>query len=188
MPGYPRNLLEVPVSLPSRPARLLGALVMLALIVAACGDDDDEATTATSVPPTGTERGGAYDTPGAAETTAASQDQATVEVIDSDLGQILASGGRTLYLFMPDNAGSPTCYDDCAATWPPLLADGEVAVDEGLDGSLFATAPRDDGGEQVTVDGWPLYFFASDATPGDHNGHGVGGVWFAVGPDGVPIS
>ena len=40
---------------------------------------------------------------------------------------------------------------------------------------------------QVTIDGWPLYFFANDAAPGDHNGQGVGGVWFVVGPDGAPI-
>lgn len=175
------------MSLRSRPARLVVALATLAVLAAACGDDEDETTTGTSAAPSGTEGGGAYDTPGAAETTAASRDQAAVEVIDSDLGQILASDGRTLYIFMPDDAGAPTCYDDCAATWPPLLADGEVAVDDGLDGGLFATVSRDDGGEQVTVDGWPLYFFASDAGPGDHNGHGVGGVWFAVGPDGVPI-
>ena len=174
------------MSLRSRPARLLAALATLALTAVACGDDEDE-TTGTSTAPSGTQGGGAYDTPSAAETTAAGQDQAAIEVIDSDLGQILASDGRTLYIFMPDDAGAPTCHDDCAAAWPPLLADGEVAVDEGLDVGLFATTSRDDSGEQVTVDGWPLYFFASDAVPGDHNGHGAGGVWFAVGPDGVPI-
>ena len=174
--------------LPSRPARVVGALFSLALLAAACGDDDDDAaTTAPSAAPAGSQSGGgAYDTPGAGESTAPSG-QAAVEVVDSDLGRILASEGRTLYLFMPDEAGAPTCYDDCAMTWPPLLADGDVAVGEGLDGALFATVARDDGGEQVTVDGWPLYFFASDAAPGDVNGQGVGGVWFVVGPDGVAI-
>lgn len=176
------------MSLSSRSPRVLGALLTLALL-AACGDDgEEEATTATSAAPTESQSGGAYDAPDATDTTAAGEEQAAVEVIESDLGQILASDGRTLYLFMPDDAGAPTCYDDCAAAWPPLLAAGEVVVGETLDGTLFGTVPRDDGGEQVTVDGWPLYFFANDAAPGDHNGQGVGGVWFVVGPDGVPLS
>ena len=88
---------------------------------------------------------------------------------------------------MPDNGGAPSCYDDCAATWPPLLADGDVAVADGLDAGLFATVARNDGGEQVTVDGWPLYFFANDTAPGDTNGQGVGDRWFVVGPDGAAI-
>ena len=88
---------------------------------------------------------------------------------------------------MPDAGGAPTCYDDCATTWPPLVADGAPTVGEGLDDALFASATRDDGTEQVTVDGWPLYFFAADAAPGDTNGQGVGGVWYVVGPDGAAI-
>ena len=39
----------------------------------------------------------------------------------------------------------------------------------------------------MTVDGWPLYFFSGDATPGDTTGQGVGGVWFVVGADGAAI-
>jgi predicted lipoprotein with Yx(FWY)xxD motif len=175
----------------SRPVRLLVALASLLLIAAACGGGDDEEGTVeseTTAPPDS----GATDPYGDAEgatdtTTAISAGGETVELVDSDLGQILASDGRTLYTFMPDGGGPPTCYDDCATTWPPLLASGDVSVGEALDGALFATAPRDDGGEQVTVDGWPLYFFANDAGPGDHNGQGLGGVWFVVGPDGAPI-
>jgi predicted lipoprotein with Yx(FWY)xxD motif len=44
--------------------------------------------------------------------------------------------GRTLYLFTNDADGVPTCYDDCATNWPPLLATGEVAVGTGLDAAL----------------------------------------------------
>ena len=53
--------------------------------------------------------------------------------------------------------------------------------------ALFASATRDDGDDQVTVDGWPLYFFSGDAAPGDTNGQGVGGIWYVVGPDGAAI-
>ena len=88
---------------------------------------------------------------------------------------------------MPDNGGAPTCNDDSATTWPPLVADGAPTVGDGLDLALFSSATRDDGDDQVTVDGWPLYFFSGDTTAGDTNGQGVGGIWYVVGPDGAAI-
>lgn len=161
----------------SRSARLLIALAALGLTAAACGDDDDDASTTTTA-----------SSSEATTTTAGASDGASlVALADSDLGQILASDGRTLYTFAPDNGGASTCYDDCATTWPPLLADSDVTAGDGLDASLFGTVARDDGGEQVTVDGWPLYFFSGDAAAGDVNGQGVGDVWYAVGPDGTAI-
>jgi predicted lipoprotein with Yx(FWY)xxD motif len=139
-------------------------------VAAACGDDDASSTDAPTT-----------------ESTDPDPATATVELVDSDLGGILASEGRTLYLFMTDAGGASTCYDDCATTWPPLVADGEPTVAEGLDASLFATATRDDGEEQMTVDGWPLYFFSGDSAPGDTNGQGVGDVWYVVAPGGEAI-
>jgi hypothetical protein len=41
---------------------------------------------------------------------------------------------------------------------------------------------RPGGGIQVTYDGLPLYTYSSDSTPGQANGQGIQGVWFAVGP------
>ncbi len=111
-------------------------------------------------------------------------------VADSELGEILVDGeGRTLYMFQPDEAtGEPTCYDQCAENWPPLVADGEPTVGEGLDDSLVTTVPRtDDAGDQVKYGDWPLYYFANDEAPGDTNGQGVGGVWFVVDPEGELI-
>jgi predicted lipoprotein with Yx(FWY)xxD motif len=184
------------MALRSRPARALIALASLSLFAAASGDDgDDDHTTATTA--AATEGDDAATT-----TTAAAEDgdegdggdaagtveegSATVEVGESDLGTILTSGGRTLYVFVPDDGGPPTCYDDCASVWPPLLADGGVTPGDGVTGEL-ATTPRDDGGEQVTIAGWPLYFFANDAAPGDTNGQGLNGVWFVVAADGTMI-
>lgn len=131
----------------------------------------------------------------AATTPAASPDEsspaagaATVMVATSDLGDILVDGeGRTLYLFTPDEAGTPTCYDDCAAAWPPLLAEGEITVGEGLDDSDFSTATRTDGGDQVKIGTWPLYYFAGDAAPGETNGQGLQGIWYVVSPSGEAI-
>jgi predicted lipoprotein with Yx(FWY)xxD motif len=156
-------------------------LAVLTLVGAACGDDDDGAADTTT---TGAERTTSTTAPADATQPAGS---ALVEVVSTDLGDILVSGGMTLYAFIPDEGGTPTCYDECASTWPPLLADGAVSTGEGLDASAFTTAPRTDGGEQVVANGWPLYFFANDTAPGDTNGQGIGGNWFVVGTDGEPI-
>jgi predicted lipoprotein with Yx(FWY)xxD motif len=122
------------------------------------------------------------------EESSPSTTSATVMVADSNLGKILVDGqGRTLYGFTPDEAGTPTCYDACKATWPPLLAEGDITVGAGLDDSAFSTVARTDSGNQVKVSNWPLYYFASDAAPGDTNGQGVAGKWYVVSPTGTLI-
>ncbi|MBA2624935.1 MAG: hypothetical protein H0U89_04955, partial [Acidimicrobiia bacterium] len=40
---------------------------------------------------------------------------------------------------------------------------------------------------QVTYGDKPLYHYAGDGAPGDVNGQGVGGVWWAVTPDGEKL-
>jgi predicted lipoprotein with Yx(FWY)xxD motif len=111
---------------------------------------------------------------------------AAVMVAESDEGEILVDQeGFALYLFVPDDQGESTCYDDCEANWPPLA--GEVEAGEGVDASLLGTTDRTDGTTQATYDGWPLYYFANDAAPGDVNGQGVNDVWFLVSPSGEGI-
>jgi predicted lipoprotein with Yx(FWY)xxD motif len=103
-------------------------------------------------------------------------------------GDILVDGeGRTLYLFTPDEAGTPTCYEGCAAAWPPLLAEGDITVGPGLDDGDFSTATRTDGGNQVKIGNWPLYYFANDPNPGDTNGQGLNDKWYVVSPAGEAI-
>lgn len=165
----------------TRTRRALTVLASLALLVAACGDDEDDETATTDAP------AAAEGTTTAPEGEVAGAGGAIVEVASSDLGEMLVSEDRTLYVFTPDNGGPSTCYDQCAQTWPPLLATDDVTAGEGLDQSMLGTAQRDGGGEQVTVNGWPLYFFANDTGPGDTNGQGVGGNWWVVSPDGEPI-
>jgi hypothetical protein len=36
----------------------------------------------------------------------------------------------------------------------------------------------------VTINGHPVYYFVTDKKPGDINGQGVNGTWFAVSPSG----
>jgi len=110
---------------------------------------------------------------------------ATLALADSSLGRVLVdSQGMSLYLFAPDDQGDSTCYDACADNWPPLAAEGDVTVGEGLDDGLVGTVTRTDSTTQVTYGGWPLYYFARDSAPGDINGQGVNDVWFLLSADG----
>ena len=116
-------------------------------------------------------------------------DAATVMVTEGDaLGQFLVGAdGMTLYLFTNDSEGTSNCYDGCAASWPPLLTDGEPEAGDGVDAALLGTTERADGTTQVTYNGLPLYFFASDQSAGDTSGQGVGGVWYVVSPGGEAV-
>ncbi len=106
-----------------------------------------------------------------------------VHAADTDLGSILVNpDGLTLYVFTADSDGESACNDQCALTWPPVVADTPISTD--LDGAMFGSIDRTDGIQQLTVNGMPLYLFASDSAPGDVNGQGVNDVWFVVDADG----
>ncbi len=173
----------------SFPAPLLAGLVAATLAIAACSGSSSTPTpsspaassaapsTAASEAPSGSPAGS-----GAAGT--------TVMTAQSPLGTILVDGqGRTLYMYMNDKDGKPSCYDTCAANWPALTVTGAVTVGGGLDASKFTTVDRTDGSKQVVVGGeYPLYYFAKDSKPGDTNGQNIGpGKWFVVSDEGEPI-
>lgn len=102
------------------------------------------------------------------------------------LGKVLTdSEGLTLYRFDKDSVDPVTsnCNGDCAKAWP-VVAAGDVTPAPGTDASLIGSVTRADGTKQLTVGGWPMYRYAKDTKPGDANGQGVGGTWFASAPDG----
>lgn len=98
--------------------------------------------------------------------------------------------GFTLYTFTKDPVDPPAsqCTGECTRNWPPVLiqAGGRVFVD-GMKSDDIAAIRRPDGGVQVTIGGRPAYRFSGDTVPGDLNGHGADGVWFAFSPDGKAI-
>ena len=114
----------------------------------------------------------------------------TVEVASADVGDIVVdSEGMALYMFVPDQQedGKPTCYDDCAQTWPALEAEGEPVAGDGIDESLLGTVKRTDGATQVTYNDLPLYQYAGDEAAGDINGQGISDVWWLLSPGGEPL-
>lgn len=105
---------------------------------------------------------------------------------NSEFGTILVeASGRTLYLFTDDEREKSNCADGCARAWPPLITVGDPVAGEGVTDSKLETITRDDGYVQVTYNGWPLYYVASDEKPGDTKGQY--GTWFVVSIFGGPI-
>ena len=175
-----------------RRSLLLPALLAAVGIVAACSSPSGAASPSAAPPSVAPSEAPASEAPAseAPASEAPSAAAAEIALADSSLGQIIVDGaGMTLYMFQPDEAGTPTCYDDCATAWPPLLADdaASVTAGTGLDASKITVVDRTDGGKQVKYGNWPLYYFANDAAAGDVNGQGLNEVWYVVGADGEPI-
>jgi len=105
---------------------------------------------------------------------------------NSSLGEIVVDGeGMTVYMFDSDTQGatSSTCSGQCAANWPAVTTDSESPEVEGVTGEV-GTITGIDGALQVTLNGWPLYYFIGDAGAGEVNGQGVNEVWWVLTPAG----
>lgn len=161
-----------------RPMQSFGSLAAVLLLAVACGSAGGSAS---------------------AQTTASASPQhvmhhAAVDVAGSKYGQILVDAqGRALYLFAADKTTTPTCYDACAAVWPPFLGEKGAAVDamHAATASLTGTITRKDGTVQVTYNGHPLYYYTGDKNPGDVLCQGAvdhGGAWYVVDPQGNAIT
>ncbi|MBT2450583.1 hypothetical protein J7F03_26605 [Streptomyces sp. ISL-43] len=108
---------------------------------------------------------------------------------DAKLGKILVnSEGRTLYRFDKDSAWPMKfgCLDACLNTWKPAAAVDKEKV-SGIPAELVGSVERPDGSEQLTIDCWPVYLFTGDTAPGQTNGHGKQGLWFAVNDAGKKV-
>ncbi len=94
----------------------------------------------------------------------------------------------TLYRFDKDSANPPT--SNCASTggcitaWPPVPATTSVG---GISAGLVGSITRTDGTKQLTIAGWPMYYFAKDTAAGQTSGQGVFSVWWVIAPDGSEI-
>jgi predicted lipoprotein with Yx(FWY)xxD motif len=160
-------------------------LAGLALLLGACTSSSGSST------PASTPASAAASTPGSAAASApASEDAgvgAAVALADSELGGILTDAdGNTIYYFANDTAGVSNCTGECLANWPPVEASGSPTAGDGVTAEL-GTITRDDGTTQLTVNGFPAYYFAADSAAGDTNGQGVNDVWWVFGADGEPI-
>lgn len=156
----------------------IGALAALILLLAACqpsasATESAAASEAASLAPSE-----------AAASVAPSEAAAgvTLTIVETSAGTTLAGAdGLTLYVRIDEEGGTILCVDDCLTNWPPLT--GTVDAGE-ADAAMLGTVTRPDGTEQVTYNGFPLYYFAGDAAEGDANGEGLGDIWFIANPSG----
>ena len=170
--------------------RLFIVMSVSMLLLAACSDDNGSGGASGTTGPSSPTETETSPPPASESPSSGGGGETEVEAEDSPLGTILVDQkGNTLYVFLQDTGDTSTCTGDCAATWPALIAKGEVKAGGGggVDESLLGTSARDDGTMQVTYNGHPLYYFSGDQAPGDTNGQGIGDIWFVVSPAGDAI-
>ena len=161
-----------------------GAMAAAACLLTACGGASGSAT---SAPPAASSSGSAAPAASSGASGGSGLDAALRATTNSTLGPIVVDGpGRTLYRFDKDSASPPAsnCEGACAKLWPPVLVGTQISL-TGVNRALLGTIKRADGTVQLTLHGWPLYRYAGDSAPGNVNGEGIGGVWFAVRPTGA---
>lgn len=172
-----------------RAAFVVGTALLGLSTLTACGGGASAASSTPSPSPTATASPAAPApaTPATPATPAAALATATA----GNLGTIVVDGtGRTLYVYDVDTAkpSKSNCNGACATAWPPLMAGTGMPKVTGVNPSLVGTVTRSDGSKQVTLAGWPLYYYANDAKAGDTTGQAVGGTWWVVAPNGTKIT
>jgi predicted lipoprotein with Yx(FWY)xxD motif len=100
---------------------------------------------------------------------------------------LVAANGHTLYRFMTDHKGKSSCTTGaCASLWPALLvkAGTKPTAGSGVTASQLGTIPAAHGMAQVTLGGFPLYYFKPDIKAGLTGGEGKFGLWYVVNTNG----
>jgi predicted lipoprotein with Yx(FWY)xxD motif len=108
--------------------------------------------------------------------------KAVLTVRKTKIGYVLATAsGHTIYWFSKDVKGSGTsaCTGSCLAAWPAVTGAPVAASGVRLAGKL-GTITRSGGVVQVTYNGYPLYTYAADMTPGQALGNDASGVWHVI--------
>jgi predicted lipoprotein with Yx(FWY)xxD motif len=107
---------------------------------------------------------------------------AALKAESTSAGMVLASGsGLTLYYYSDDRPGNgkSACTGSCASAWPPLTGTAQAPSGVTLPGEI-GSITRQGGVHQVTVNGYPVYTYADDKSPGQVSGNDVGGVWHVI--------
>jgi predicted lipoprotein with Yx(FWY)xxD motif len=166
-------------------------LAATALVAAGCGDDnangsDDSAPAAETAM-----KDKAEDAAMKEDEAMAAKRGATVKVVDSQFGRVIADRrGEAFYLFDKEKGKRSRCYGECAVAWPPVLTKGKPRAGNGADADLLGTTQRRNGKLQVTYNGHPLYYYKDDE-PGRilcHNVDEFGGLWLVVNRRGDAVS
>ena len=131
------------------------ALLAAALALAACGGGGGSGATAAT---------GSGMTSGSGDTVSvASVSGAGMVLVDSK--------GQALYSPDQEKSGKIMCTGQCTSIWEPLMVSGNAKPTASSDAGTVGSVKRPDGGEQVTIDGKPLYTFTQEG-PNEVTGDG----------------
>ena len=167
-----------------RSSRLRSALLPLAAasvvtcLAAACGTTSPVAGAAYGSTPATSMAAGSPSAAASPKTPA----KVVLTMRKTKIGDVLAtSTGQTVYWFSKDvkGSGKSACLGPCLAAWPVVAGTPAVAAGVRLAGKL-GTITRPGGVVQATYNGYPLYTYAMDLTPGQTLGNGAAGVWHVV--------
>jgi predicted lipoprotein with Yx(FWY)xxD motif len=164
-----------------RPRAVLPAVVLSAAIcVSAAACHSPAATAGSAYGPTSAPTATMPATMPASSPAASGQDMLTVR--KTSAGYVLATRtGQTIYWYSDDvkGSGKSTCSGTCLTAWPAVTGSPMAAAGVQLAGKL-GTITRSGGVVQATYNGYPLYTYAQDMSPGQVLGNGVGGVWHVI--------
>jgi predicted lipoprotein with Yx(FWY)xxD motif len=79
-----------------------------------------------------------------------------------NMGKVLVSGGKALYVLTPSGTG---CDSACLAIWPALTvhSGSKATAGSGVTKSKLGVTTDAKGAHQVTYGGKPVYFFVEDS-------------------------
>ena len=174
-------------------AALAGTVLLLS---AACGSSTPTTTTPAASSPAGASSSSSTSETSSSSATSSSAPAAMVhpdvtelKTASSSLGTIVVdSQGMTLYMFDKDTKGGTksACEGPCLTAWPPAMMGASAPTLTGVTGKVASIATPD-GKKQITLDGWPLYYWFKDTKAGDTSGQAVKNVWWVLDPKGTPI-
>lgn len=156
---------------------LAGSLGLVAAL-AACGSSGSSGSSAS-----------ATSAPAAATgSSMAASSGVALRMAKTPLGTVVVdSKGRTIYQYDKDTQGTKTsaCVGSCVGLWPAVYVTGTPKV-SGVTGKV-GTISAAGGKKQLTLNGWPLYYYAGDSNSGQVNGQGVDGIWWVLTSSGNKI-
>jgi len=152
------------------------ALGVAGLGLAACGGASGSTPAANGSPSGGTQQAST----------------AALKTASTPMGTVLEDQqGKVVYEFAADSPNHSACTGSCLTYWPAVTAPSRVPSSiPGITGKV-GVLTRSDGTKQLTINGWPLYTYVGDTTPGMTSGQGLnssGGLWWVVSPAGSTIT
>jgi predicted lipoprotein with Yx(FWY)xxD motif len=157
-----------------RTPMLLTLSLVAVVALAACSSDSKSSSSSTTKATTA---------PAGSGTTAKAANAVVVSATVPKVGAVVVNDqGRTVYTLTDAAGKAVACTGGCLTAWPPVLVVAPATATGSGGVKDVATVTTSDG-DQVTINGLPVYTFSGDPGSGVANGEGLasfGGTWHVV--------